>query len=97
MLSSLFSKSALHGSSTPDMGPLPTQDSSVGMGGGNNVYAIYAVIDFQTSPSANPPPPPPPENCHVPKKGTILKGNFLFQPSIFGGYFSFQGGMLKID
>ena len=35
---------------------------------------------------------PPKKNNMSPWKGTILKGNSIFQPSIFKGYVSFQGG-----
>ncbi len=35
---------------------------------------------------------PPKKHNMSPWKGTILKGNFIFQPSIFKGYVSFQGG-----
>ncbi len=39
----------------------------------------------------------PLENQHVPNKGTILKGNFIFQSSIFGGYsFVFRGVYIYI-
>ena len=34
----------------------------------------------------------PQENEHIPKKGTISKGNVIFQPSIFRGCVSLQGG-----
>ena len=34
----------------------------------------------------------PPEKLTCPQKRTILKGHFIFQPSIFGGYVGFQGG-----
>ncbi len=35
-----------------------------------------------------------PENSHVPWKGTIWKGNFIFQPSIFpGAMWIFWGGV----
>ena len=33
----------------------------------------------------------PPKNEHVPWRGIILKGNFIFQPSIFREYVSFRG------
>ena len=34
----------------------------------------------------------PPKKSHVPHKlGTVLKGNFMFQPLIVKGYVSFQG------
>ncbi len=32
------------------------------------------------------------DRTHVPWKGTILTGNFIFQPSIFTAYVSFQEG-----
>ena len=37
----------------------------------------------------------PPKNLtKSPKKGTISRGNFIFQPSIFRGYVNLQKGIL---
>ena len=36
---------------------------------------------------------PPPKWTNVPWRGIILKGHFIFQPSIFRGYVSFEGGI----